>query len=89
VAEAIVQIRPASSLKGRPALHQTTTPATLPFRPLEHLGFCALLTVREVAVRFNVSRAAIYGLVKSGRLRVVRVSNAIRVQREDVDVLVS
>ena len=48
-----------------------------------------MLTVREVAVRLNVSRAAIYSLVKSGKLRAVRVSNAIRVRREDMDALVS
>ena len=39
----------------------------------------ALLTVREVADRLQVSRATVYRLVLAGALPVLRVSNAIRI----------
>jgi excisionase family DNA binding protein len=39
----------------------------------------ALLTVAEVARRLSVCRATVYRLCREGRLRHVRVSNAIRV----------
>jgi len=84
---AIVQLNSQSSSKGRPALHQTTTPAALPFPPLADPGFGVLLTVSEVAARLRVSRAVIYGLVKRGDLPSVRVSNAIRVRRDAVEAL--
>jgi excisionase family DNA binding protein len=72
----------------RPALHQVTTPATgFPLPPPDP-GFCVLLTMREVAARLKVSRAAIYSLVKNGKLGSLRVSNSIRIRRDDHDTLV-
>jgi excisionase family DNA binding protein len=38
-----------------------------------------LLTVREVADRFRVSRATVYRLVQAGALPVLRISNSIRI----------
>jgi excisionase family DNA binding protein len=86
--EASIQNRPEASAENRPALHQTTTPATLPFQLVEDPEFCVLLTVSEVTARLRVSQAAIYGLVKRGGLPSLRVSNSIRIRRDDVDALV-
>jgi len=74
--------------ESRPALHQTATPAALPCPLVESSEFCVLLTVTEVAARLRVSQAAIYGLVKRGDLPSLRVSNSIRIKRDDVDALV-
>jgi excisionase family DNA binding protein len=60
----------------------------LPPRPLDDPAFSLLLSVSEVAARLKVSRAAIYGLVKKGKLRSLRVSNSIRIRPDDVDALV-
>ena len=88
LADAIVQIRPQSSTKGRPALHQTTTPATVPFWHLKAAELSVLLTVKAVADRLKVSRATVYGLVRRGELPSVRVSKPIRVPRDAVEALV-
>jgi excisionase family DNA binding protein len=65
-----------------------SAPATLPFQPLADSGFGVLLTVSEVAAPLRVSRAASYGLVKRSQLPSVRVTNAIRVRRHDVEPFV-
>jgi excisionase family DNA binding protein len=83
-----VQDRPETSAESRPALHQTTTPGTLPFWLLKAGELSVLLTVREVADRLKVSRATVYGLVRRGELASVRVSNTIRVPRDAVEALV-
>jgi excisionase family DNA binding protein len=83
-----VQDRPETSAESRPALHQTTTPGTLPFWLLKAAELSVLLTVKEVADRLKVSRATVYGLVRRGELRSVRVSNTIRVPRDAVEALV-
>ncbi len=44
-----------------------------------------LLTVAEVATRLRVSLATVYRMVRSDALRVVRVSNSIRVPAEELD----
>ena len=44
-----------------------------------------LLTVREVSEYLRVSTATVYSLVGRGELPCIRVSNAIRVRREDLD----
>ncbi|MFL5419561.1 MAG: helix-turn-helix domain-containing protein [Myxococcales bacterium] len=41
----------------------------------------SLLTVAEVARRLGVCRATVYRIRREGRLRHIRVSNAIRVPR--------
>jgi len=43
------------------------------------------LTVAEVAVRLRVSRATVYRLVRGGALRVVRISNSIRIPAEALE----
>ncbi len=43
-----------------------------------------LLTVAEVATRLRVSLATVYRMVRSDALRVVRVSNSIRVPTEEL-----
>ena len=48
-------------------------------------GAGQLLSVRDVAARLDVSTATIYGLCDKGELVCIRVSNAIRVRREDLD----
>jgi excisionase family DNA binding protein len=45
----------------------------------------ALLSVREAAERLRVSSATVYALRERGELRHVRVSNAIRLQVEDLE----
>lgn len=47
-----------------------------------------LLTVREVAQRLKVSRATVYSLVARGKLPHVRVSNAIRFRRADLEAFI-
>jgi excisionase family DNA binding protein len=85
--EANPQDRPKSSAKSRPALHQTTTPGTLPFSPTEASELSVLLTVGEVAERLKLFRATVYSLVKRGELPSIRVSNSIRVLRDAVEAL--
>jgi excisionase family DNA binding protein len=46
----------------------------------------ALLTVREVAEALRVRPVTVYRLCASGALPHLRVSNAIRVRRVDLDV---
>jgi excisionase family DNA binding protein len=46
-----------------------------------------LLTVREVARLLAVSTFMVYGLIGSGRLPAVRISNAVRVRPEDMQAL--
>jgi len=48
-----------------------------------------LLTVREVAERLAVCTATIYALVERGEIRHLRVSNAIRVHPDDLEVFVA
>ena len=43
------------------------------------------LTVRQVATRLAVSRATVYSLVANKALPHLRISNAIRVKRRDLD----
>ena len=60
-------------------------PVATPFGALvvqEAVG--PLLTVREVADRFRVSRATVYRLVQGGALPVLRVSNSIRIPTESL-----
>ena len=85
--EANLQGRPRSSAKSRPALHQTTTPGTLPSLLKETPELSVLLTVGEVAERLKLSRATVYSLVKRGELPSIRVSNSIRVLRDAVEAL--
>jgi excisionase family DNA binding protein len=40
--------------------------------------------VAEAAALLNVSRATVYRLVAEGKVRAIRVSNAIRIQRDDL-----
>ncbi len=47
------------------------------------------LTVREVAGLLKVSTATVYRLVAEGRLRHVRVSNAIRVPAQEIQAIVA
>jgi excisionase family DNA binding protein len=44
-----------------------------------------LLTVPELSERLKVYRATVDRIVERGKLRAVRMSNAIRVRREDLD----
>jgi excisionase family DNA binding protein len=44
-----------------------------------------LLTVREAAVRIRVSPVTVYRLCAEGKLRHVRVSNALRIAEEDLE----
>jgi len=46
-----------------------------------------LLTVREVAAYLRVSTATVYELCARGKLRHIRVLNAIRVTADDVEAL--
>ena len=48
----------------------------------------ALLTVRETARRLRVSTATVYLLCEQGELPHLRVSNAIRVRREDLEAFI-
>jgi excisionase family DNA binding protein len=50
-------------------------------------GYCALLTVGEVAKLLRCSKAIVYGLIDRKELPSVRVSNAIRMRRNAVDGL--
>ncbi len=43
-----------------------------------------LLTVPEVATALHVSRSTVYNLVERGELAAVRVSNSIRVARDEL-----
>ena len=47
-----------------------------------------LLTVPEVAEELQVCRAIVYRVVARGELPATRVSNAIRVRREDLEAFV-
>jgi excisionase family DNA binding protein len=51
-------------------------------------GAGQLLTVRQVADRLGVSAATVYGLCDRGELPHLRVSNAIRVRREDLEAFI-
>lgn len=48
-----------------------------------------LLTVGEVATRLRVSRATVYRLVRGEILRVVRISNSIRVSTKSLEAALS
>lgn len=48
-----------------------------------------LLSVREVARRLGVHPSTVYGLCERGELAHVRVSNAIRVRREDFNAFLT
>ncbi|MFT3915335.1 MAG: helix-turn-helix domain-containing protein [Anaeromyxobacteraceae bacterium] len=48
-----------------------------------------LLTVRDVAERLAVSTATVYGLVRRGLIASVRVSNAIRFARSDLEEMIA
>jgi excisionase family DNA binding protein len=54
---------------------------------LDEPGFSALLTVSEAAELLRCSRATVYGLIDRKELPSVRVSNAIRVRRADLEAL--
>jgi excisionase family DNA binding protein len=56
-------------------------------RPFDEASFCTLLTVGEVAKLLRCSKATVYGLIDRKKLTAVRVSNAIRVRREEVEAL--
>jgi len=47
-----------------------------------------LLTVREASEHLRVSTATVYSLVGRSELPAVRVSNAIRVRREDLEAFI-
>jgi excisionase family DNA binding protein len=47
-----------------------------------------MLTVPEVAEELQVCRAVVYRVVARGELPATRVSNAIRVRREDLEAFV-
>jgi excisionase family DNA binding protein len=49
----------------------------------------ALLTVREVAALLSVATATVYDLVERGELAHVRVSNAIRIARADLEAFLA
>src|SRR5437763_11251885 len=44
-----------------------------------------LLTVREVAVALRVSTMTVYGLIRGGELRALRVGHSYRIRESDVD----
>ena len=44
-----------------------------------------LLSVREAAGRLRVSTATVYALGERGELRHIRISNAIRLQVQDLE----
>ena len=46
-----------------------------------------LLTVREAAARLRVNPVTVYRLCAEGRLRHIRISNALRIHRADIEVL--
>jgi excisionase family DNA binding protein len=48
-----------------------------------------LLTVREVAQRLRVRPVTVYRLCERSELAHIRVSNAIRIRREDLDQYVA
>ena len=48
-----------------------------------------LLTVRETAGRLRVSTATVYALCDRGELPYLRVSNAIRIQQEDLEAFIA
>jgi excisionase family DNA binding protein len=48
-----------------------------------------LLTVAEVAKRLRVHPITVRRLIKSGRLRVVRIGRAVRIRADDLDALLS
>ncbi len=47
------------------------------------------MSVRQVAVELAMSSATVYALCARGELKHVRISNAIRVRREDLDAFVA
>ena len=53
--------------------------------PVARLAPEPFLTVREVAARLRISTATVYAICERGELAHVRVSNAIRVQEEEID----
>ena len=48
-----------------------------------------LLSVRQVADRLGVSAATVYGLCDRRELVHLRVSNAIRIRQEDLEVFIA
>jgi len=48
----------------------------------------ALLTVNETCRELSVCRATVYGLVRAGRLPVVKIGAATRIRRADVEALI-
>jgi excisionase family DNA binding protein len=48
-----------------------------------------LLTVREVAARLRLSTATVYKLCRSGALRHVRISNAVRVPMGELELYIA
>jgi len=79
--------------QGVGTLHGNSVPNEAPKLPralrLVEGGVGDLLTVREVAKRLRVSTATVYALVERGELAHLRVSNAIRVRRADLEGYVS
>lgn len=43
-----------------------------------------LLTVKDVAGIFQVSKLTVYNMVKAGRIPAVKIGNAFRFKREDI-----
>jgi excisionase family DNA binding protein len=58
-----------------------------PWRLFDEPGFLALLTVGDVAQLLRVSRWTVSNRIERRELPAVRVSNAIRVRREDLEGL--
>jgi excisionase family DNA binding protein len=44
-----------------------------------------LLTIMQTAHRLNVGRTTVFGLIRDGQLRVVRIGRAVRIPVSDVD----
>jgi excisionase family DNA binding protein len=49
----------------------------------------ALMTVPEVLQRLNVSRSALYALVRAGALPLVKLGNATRFDPADVEAFIT
>jgi excisionase family DNA binding protein len=55
------------------------------WRLLDEPSLWVLLTVGEVAKLRRCSKATVYGMVEHEKLPSLRVSNAIRIRREDLE----
>ena len=80
---------PTRRLKRQAELAIGALRATGRIEPCDHLLLALVRTTAEVADELAVSRATVYKLVGRGALPCVRVLNAIRVRREDLDALMA